>query len=826
MRDKVSQLVSLIVRDMPELTVHDITHLDALWDTASLISESVVTLSPPEGFVFGASVLLHDAALSVAAYPRGIDQIKETVEWRDAVARARTGTNRKIAASSPQDLSAHILPDVLRRLHAKQASELAKQAWTRSNGEQEYLIDDGGLRSFYGETIGEIAHSHWWSLKKVEAELSEDLGAFSTRTRDKVDRIKIASLLRVADALHIDQLRAPRFLHTLIQPTGISAIHWEFQEKLARPFVNQNSDIVYTSAQPFDRKDAEAWWLAFDTLAMVDQELRTVDLLLRTRGHKGLKAGRVKGIESPEALATTIRTRGWHPVNAQIRVSDVPQIVASLGGSNLYGDDPLVAVRELIQNAADAVQARRRIEGRPGDWGGIAVSIISQEGADWLIVEDTGIGMSEMVLTGPLLDFGTSFWKSSLVMEEFPGLVSSGMNSIGRFGIGFFSVFMLGDTVRVISKRYDKGVDAARAMEIRGGPGGRPIVWTPAPSECPIDSGTRVEVRLKTSVTSNGMLRTNTNKFKEHLPIAQIITSLAPTLNVQLSSKVEGRDVIMLDANDWINISSISLIERIGLDLGQRTHLKTTAELMRPLINVDGRIFGRAAVPSNGYRVENSGWVTVAGLRANPISNLVGVLAGEATTAARDVAVPIVPREVLSAWATEQANLLSKMKLTAAAKARAAETLLECGGGIGDLPIVRWDDKWLSSEGFRKRISHLQELIIHFDGELVYDEDKDEMHPREFGDYLTLSPNVIFVPMHEIRIVDQKGLDWPRCLFEPPERESRLADVVLEIIDECWPEGFKESEQDESVGEAEGYDVLRPVTIFERLGPESCKTGD
>ncbi|MCX6924317.1 MAG: hypothetical protein NT154_14050 [Verrucomicrobia bacterium] len=67
MRQRAEHLVSLIPRDIPGLTVHDITHLDALWETASLIAGDNYPLNPAEAFVFGAAVLLHDSAMSLAA---------------------------------------------------------------------------------------------------------------------------------------------------------------------------------------------------------------------------------------------------------------------------------------------------------------------------------------------------------------------------------------------------------------------------------------------------------------------------------------------------------------------------------------------------------------------------------------------------------------------------------------------------------------------------------------------------------------------------------------------------------------------------------------
>ena len=97
--------------------------------------------------------------------------------------------------------------------------------------------------------------------------------------------------------------------------------------------------------------------------------------------------------------------------------------------------------------------------------------ITNREDGIWLSVEDTGIGMSEAVLTGSLLDFGASFWGSTRMVEEFPGLAAKGMASLGKFGIGFFSVFMLGDHVRVITRRPDRAESDALLLEFQDGIG-------------------------------------------------------------------------------------------------------------------------------------------------------------------------------------------------------------------------------------------------------------------------------------------------------------------------------------------------------------------
>lgn len=237
-RERAAQLVSRISVDLPGMTVHDISHLDALWDTASSVAEGAVNVNPAEAFVLGVSILLHDAGMSLAAYPDGLLEVQSTVAWKDAIARLALASEESECekfdiGNPPTEIIQRIVPDVLRRLHAERAEELAEQAWRTADGSKVYLVEDSEVRQFYGPAIGQIAHSHWWSVQKVEEELSEDLGALANRTRNRVDRVKLACLLRVADALHLDSRRAPRFLRAITNPSGVSALHWSFQERLA-----------------------------------------------------------------------------------------------------------------------------------------------------------------------------------------------------------------------------------------------------------------------------------------------------------------------------------------------------------------------------------------------------------------------------------------------------------------------------------------------------------------------------------------------------------------------------------------------------------------
>ena len=171
-RGRAEHLVSLIPHDIPGLTVHDITHLDALWETASLIAGDNYPLNPAEAFVFGAAVLLHDSAMSLAAYPGGLDEVRATPEWRDAVASRLLGAtgepiDLKQLDVPPDDIAKAAIADVLRETHARRASELPFVEWPTPDGRKETLIQDSELRCAYGNIIGEIAASHWWAVSEL-----------------------------------------------------------------------------------------------------------------------------------------------------------------------------------------------------------------------------------------------------------------------------------------------------------------------------------------------------------------------------------------------------------------------------------------------------------------------------------------------------------------------------------------------------------------------------------------------------------------------------------------------------------------------------------
>lgn len=104
-------------------------------------------------------------------------------------------------------------------------------------------------------------------------------------------------------------------------------------------------------------------------------------------------------------------------------------------GEHLYST-PVVAVRELVQNAHDSC-VRRRIEAGPTtDLAKIIVRVDPVAGT--LSVEDTGAGLTRDEIIEYLATVGTGYTRKLRETAQADDL-------IGMFGLGFLSAFVVSD---------------------------------------------------------------------------------------------------------------------------------------------------------------------------------------------------------------------------------------------------------------------------------------------------------------------------------------------------------------------------------------------
>jgi len=101
-----------------------------------------------------------------------------------------------------------------------------------------------------------------------------------------------------------------------------------------------------------------------------------------------------------------------------------------------------VYLRELVQNAHDAIRARAAL-GDPVVVEG-AVEIVPARGYEQLVVRDNGIGLTETDMRALLSIIGSTSKRSDVaaVRRQF----------LGQFGIGLLSCFLVADTIEVISR--------------------------------------------------------------------------------------------------------------------------------------------------------------------------------------------------------------------------------------------------------------------------------------------------------------------------------------------------------------------------------------
>ncbi|MER6074942.1 HSP90 family protein [Streptomyces sp. NPDC001817] len=118
---------------------------------------------------------------------------------------------------------------------------------------------------------------------------------------------------------------------------------------------------------------------------------------------------------------------------------------------HLYSS-PKVYLRELLQNAVDAITARRRAEpDAPA-----RVRLYADGGG--LRVEDSGIGLTEADVHELLATIGRS-------SKRAEGLQEARSDFLGQFGIGLLACFVVAERIRVVSR-------SART------PGAPPVEWT------------------------------------------------------------------------------------------------------------------------------------------------------------------------------------------------------------------------------------------------------------------------------------------------------------------------------------------------------------
>lgn len=163
-----------------------------------------------------------------------------------------------------------------------------------------------------------------------------------------------------------------------------------------------------------------------------------------------------------------------------------------------------IFLRELISNASDALdklrfRTSRGETPREPDLP-LEIRITLDEKARTLTITDSGLGMSAAELAenlGTIAKSGSEAFLAELDAQAADGKAADAANIIGRFGVGFYSVFMVADKVEVTSLPAF-GEDSQAHVWVSDGLG----TFDVSPCEAgELKRGTRIVVHLKEDAT-------------------------------------------------------------------------------------------------------------------------------------------------------------------------------------------------------------------------------------------------------------------------------------------------------------------------------------
>lgn len=319
----------------------------------------------------------------------------------------------------------------------------------------------------------------------------------------------ISLILRTSDLLQITSDRAPPVLFRLVNPTDpVSQIEWAKQKAVRRvmSLPGRDKEGVIDESAPRDTVGVFAKFTDENGFFGLTSYLRYAESQLARSYEIAEKSKR----DTPKKYPFPWRHIDTSGIEAEGFLTetfgfelDQAKILDLLTGHTLYNDST-VAVRELIQNAIDAVRLQAGIAGQDSTKIG-RVDIRWNSEKRELCVSDNGTGMTQEIVQKHLLKVGSSRYQDPKFREQYPNF-----SPISRFGIGVLSAFMIADSVEIVTCSQDE--DQARQISLRSVHGQYLIRLLDKTSDLPAKqlapNGTSVTLKLRASARRVDVLAT------------------------------------------------------------------------------------------------------------------------------------------------------------------------------------------------------------------------------------------------------------------------------------------------------------------------------
>lgn len=445
---KAAELSQTIRDTFPLYTLHNETHINnVLHIMAELLGEEGVNgLSRDMTAMLILSAFCHDIGMSYTNEEK--EEIFSDEEQIAGFLNANLSEYVKAYKHGTfSELSDAAKLKLLRSLHHERVEQqLNKMNWP------DILVDNVPR-----EDLAKICKSH-----NLDAESLISLSS----TGYNIDLPLCGVLLRLADILDLDDTRAPKTLYnyTKFDKNRPDDVYSEDEWKKHLASRGFHFDKVKDRSVPYElpfsasSPSINVEMSIRDYLSWVDEEFRCCDRVL-----KKLKISFVL----PYRVDPIFRDSPYEASSYCLSL-DHKKVLELLSGEDLYSD-PAVFVRELIQNAIDAVRTREKLDKNlPRGWKPkITIHTwIDEDGYNWFRIEDNGIGMTKEHIKNNLLKIGCSYYTSdAFERDKIQAKIDDDFCPISHFGIGILSCFM-GDNqnnlLEISTKHYSPKSPALR----------------------------------------------------------------------------------------------------------------------------------------------------------------------------------------------------------------------------------------------------------------------------------------------------------------------------------------------------------------------------
>ena len=491
-------------REMETFTMHDRVHglkvAHLMWHI--LKPERRERLTPPEIGILIVSAHLHDLGMGLSPVERAARLAPESDLWEklELQESVRVGIEKLRAQIGDPKAS-----DSLKRRAEQELFQAEEALLTQDTRERH------AKRERYEEIINLLADFHQQNPVKapdIVASLSfdgdsflekvidvcmshnEDADALVSNDEKNFDRPRfpmnfpvgccdadlhtVAAALRLADILDFDRERTPAVLFHYLLPGTLgglenrSILEWSKHLAISNWHIDKDAIIFRGRSQSHIIHHAVVQFCS-----VIADEIKATHATFSPLGETSWP------FILPQSVKADIHEEGYRYVPYKFELDD-DRVYSLLMGGAIY-DNPLVAVRELVQNAVDACKLRDSLTrlyeeyGEPGKVNRIFIRYeepTAQCPQARLSVRDTGTGMDAYTLERYFLQVGRSYYNSSDFNQIRVQLRKNNLDfaPVSEFGIGFLSSFLLADHLEVETAMWEsrRGDTTKRTLMIDG----------------------------------------------------------------------------------------------------------------------------------------------------------------------------------------------------------------------------------------------------------------------------------------------------------------------------------------------------------------------